>query len=315
MKNKALAVFFAIFFISASQCYAYWIWTPESRKWTNPKYATKDTPVEQLTFAKEILDSAETERAMSEFQKLIRRFPRSFEASEAQFFIGQCLEQLKMPYKAFQGYQKVIDKYPFSERTPEIVKRQFDIADHILEGKERSLWDVISTQEYPVVEILRAVISNEPYGEYAAASYYKLGMFHKNLHLLEEAKKEFDYIITDYPDSDWVKPARYQIAFCDALLSGKADYDQESARNAQEGFEKFLEDFPDAELSDKARDELRSLRDKEAQSNFKIAQFYERQKSYDSAKMYYQFVIDRFSDTAWAGQSLEKIQNINSKKQ
>ena len=31
---------------------AYWIWTPESKKWTNPKYAPKESPQEQLNFAK-----------------------------------------------------------------------------------------------------------------------------------------------------------------------------------------------------------------------------------------------------------------------
>ncbi|MFC1704301.1 outer membrane protein assembly factor BamD [Candidatus Omnitrophota bacterium] len=313
MRKKALAIFLALFFIAVSPLFAYWIWTPESRKWTNPKYATRENPAAQFQFALELFDAEHIEKANAEFEKLIRRFPRSFEASEAQYYIGRCLEALHMPYKAYKAYQIVIDKYPFTERTSDIVERQFKIAEYLLEGGKRSLWDTIAAKDYPVVEILRAVINNEPYGKYAAAAYYKLGMFYKGLSFFSEAKEEFNKVVTEYPESEWVKPARYQIAFSDALMSGDADYEQEKAQVAQEGFEEFIKDFPDAELSEKAREELATLRGKEAESNFKIAQFYERRRAYESAKIYYQHVVDNFPETEWAVKSLEKVQIMESK--
>ncbi|MFC1593864.1 outer membrane protein assembly factor BamD [Candidatus Omnitrophota bacterium] len=313
MRNKVLSVFFIIFFSVVTQCSAYWIWTPETRKWTNPKHATKDSPSQQLAYAKEIFDSGAYEKALKEFEKLVHRFPKAFEAAEGQYFEGRCLEEMRMPYKAHLAYQKVVNKYPFSERNSEIVERQFKLAERILEGEKRAFWDVISARDYPVVEILRAVINNEPYGPFAGAAYYKLGMYYKNLSFYEDAKKEFSKVITDHPDSEWVKPARYQIAFCDALMSSKAGYDQDNSRAAQEGFEEFLKDYPDAELSEKARAELKSLREEEAESQFKVAQFYHRKRAYKSAKIYYQYVVDRFNDTSWASPALEKIQEIGQK--
>ena len=38
------------------QAEAVWIWTPGTHKWTNPKYAVKDTPEEQHQFAQTFLE-------------------------------------------------------------------------------------------------------------------------------------------------------------------------------------------------------------------------------------------------------------------
>ena len=38
-------------FLAASSVHAFWIWTPESGKWINPKYDAKPSPQEQLNYA------------------------------------------------------------------------------------------------------------------------------------------------------------------------------------------------------------------------------------------------------------------------
>ena len=50
---------------------AYWVWTPKTGKWINPKYAVKDTPKQQMEWAMGFYEAGEYKRAISEFQKLI----------------------------------------------------------------------------------------------------------------------------------------------------------------------------------------------------------------------------------------------------
>ena len=107
---------------------AVWIWTPQTGKFINPKWEVKSTPQDQLEYAQSFVAQGKCVKAMEEFRKLIRNYPRAKEAPEAQFFTGQCLETLNRPYDAYKAYQLVIDKYPFSERSAQIVGIEYKSA-------------------------------------------------------------------------------------------------------------------------------------------------------------------------------------------
>ncbi|MCM8792737.1 MAG: outer membrane protein assembly factor BamD, partial [Candidatus Omnitrophica bacterium] len=67
-------------------------------------------------------------------------------------------------------------------------------------------------------------------------------------------------------------------------------------------------------LSKEAEKRIRELEDKEAKSNFDIGRFYERQKIYNSAKLYYDFIIENYPKSSWAAKALERLQVIERKK-
>ena len=56
--------------------FAYWIWTPKTGKWTNPKYSVKPTPKEQLRAAVEFYDSKKYQEAARECLRLIKYYPK-----------------------------------------------------------------------------------------------------------------------------------------------------------------------------------------------------------------------------------------------
>ena len=105
-KIKFIIIFAAILTFTAESAFCYWIWTPETKKWVNPKYAPKATPKEQLLYALDFFEAKEYKRALTEFKKIIKYYKRSEAASEAQYYIGRCYENLGNPYHAFEAYQK-----------------------------------------------------------------------------------------------------------------------------------------------------------------------------------------------------------------
>ena len=74
-------------FIFPTLSHAVWIWTPETGKFINPKWAVKPTPEDQLEFAQSFRDQGNCVKAMAEFKKLIKAYPRAKEAPEAEFYI------------------------------------------------------------------------------------------------------------------------------------------------------------------------------------------------------------------------------------
>lgn len=312
MKRLIIALSF-FFFLWQSSAFAYWIWTPQTGKWVNPKTAVKANPQDQLDFAKSLLENKQYEKAKSEFEKLIRKFPRAKEAAEAQFFIGVCLENLNKPYDAFKAYDKVIKKYPFSERADEIVEREYEIGEKLFKIQRSKFVEAVAGRDYNVVEILRAVINNAPYGKYAPIAQYKIGLFYKSVGMFPEAREEFEKVINDYPQSEWVKAAKYQIALVDTQSSLKPTYDQTNTAQAVKGFEEFVRTYPDAELSSEAQKQMQELRNKEAESEFNIAKFYEKQRKIDSAKIYYKHIISEYPESPSANLAMERLKSLETK--
>lgn len=305
MNNKILTTFLlsSVFLaggVTAAQ--AFWIWTPESGKWVNPKYSVKETPAEQLQYANSFLDSKQYGEAMREYKKLIKAYPKSREAAEAQFNLGRSWEALKKYALAVEAYQLVIDKYPFSDLGPKVVEQQYTIADMLVEGKIRDskLAETLLGTEHKVVEIFRKVIKNDPYGQYAAVSQYKIGLFFQARGEYQLARDEFEKTLNDYPDSPWAASAKYQIALSDSKRSVEPQYDQQVTNVAVAGFEDFIKTSPDSELSQEAQAQIKRLREKEAENNYVVAEFYRKAKKYASAKVYYNLILDQYGDTIWA---------------
>lgn len=305
----------AILCTSAVSSHAFWMWTPETNKWVNPKYSVKDTPQEQLALAMELYKAKDYKKAINEFQKLLEHYPRAREAAEAQYFIGLSYKEPGELYQAFKAYQVVIDKYPFSERSGDIINEQFEIGNQLVEGKGKrsGLINVVVGGDHDVIEVYRAVIKNAPYGKNAAHAQYKIGLYLQEKELYQEARDEFEKTINDYPDSEWAKAARYQIALSDAKRSSDPQYDQKVTQSAVEEFKTFVKDYPDAEFSSKAKGEIQKLKEKEAENSFVIASFYEKQKKYDAAKQYYMSIVEDYKTTSWAKKALAKLQEINQK--
>ncbi len=295
--------------------HAVWIWTPETGKFINPKMAVKSTPKAQLDYGLTFFDAKKYPQAISEFKKLIRHYPRAKEAPEAQFYIGQALEEQDKFFEAYKAYQVVIDKYPFSERAGQIVELQYNIGNTLLEGKnKKGKWlEVIVGGDDRVITVFRAVIKNAPYGKFAAVSQYKIGLYLKEKDLYQEARDEFEKTANDYPNSEWAKAAKFQIAMADSIRSSNAQHEQKVTEIALDGFKDFVKTHPDSELTPQAKEQINRLRSKEAENNYLVAQFYEKQKNFKSARVYYRGLIDKYADTVWAAKALMRLKIIGEK--
>jgi len=291
---------------------AVWIWTPETGKFINPKWEVKSTPQDQLEYALSFMDQNKYDKAIAEFKKLINNYPRAKEAPEAQFYTGQCLQNLNKLFEAYKAFQLVIDKYPFSERAQQIVALEYQLGNYLLEGRDhRSKWSqaVLGSDER-VIEIFRTIIKDAPYGKYAAIAQYKIGLFLKEKGMYQEARDEFEKTMNDYPTSEWAKAAKFQIAMADTSRASDAQHEQKVTDVAMQEFKEFVKSHPDSELTPQAKQQIDRLKEKEAENNFVIASFYEKQKNLKAARIYYKEVVNNFADTSWAPKAQARLKVI-----
>lgn len=298
--------------IPALPAQAFWIWTPESGTWMNPKYAVKDSPKEQLAYARSFLDAGQNAEALREFRKLIKHYSKAREAADAQFDVGRVYEALGKYAAAVDAYQLVLDKYPFSELGPKAVERQYSLAIALMEGKARDgkLAETLLGTEHRVVEIFRKVIKNDPYGPFAASAQYKIALYFQARAEHQLAREEFEKTLDDYPDSEWAEPARYQIAVSDAKRSVAPQYDQQVTSAAVAGFEDFVRTNPDSGLTAEAREQIRLLSEKEAENVYVVARYYMKNRKYDSVRIYCQQILQKYAQTTWVDRARALLAEI-----
>ena len=313
--QRLLSIFLTVFLlvVYAPEVRAFWIWTPESGKWLDPKNATRDTVEEQFEWALEFYDSGDYERAITEFEHVIKDFPLSDLAAESQYYIGLSYEAVKKYYYAYLAYQKVIDRHPRSKRVEEIIGREYKVANLFYQEEKAKILGkpiLLVSSKDKALEIFQKIIENAPYGEYGDLSQYRIGIYYKDTAGYPKAIEEFNKLIDNYPKSELVDDARYEIAVCCGKQAVACDYKEEATDKAIKEFEDFLNDYPETNMADKAKAKLLLLKEKKAEGIFQIARFYEIQGTLDGALMYYQEIRDSFPATSWAPKAVKKILSI-----
>lgn len=74
--------------------------------------------------AKQAFDQGEFDAARNKFMELIKRYPKSERADNAQFWIGEIYYREKWYEKAILEYQKVIENYPKGNKVPASLLKQ-----------------------------------------------------------------------------------------------------------------------------------------------------------------------------------------------
>ncbi|MCF7916655.1 MAG: tetratricopeptide repeat protein, partial [Candidatus Omnitrophica bacterium] len=294
-------VFITIFTFVCLQVYPFWIWSPKTQKWKNPEYSALATPTLQYKEAIKYFKQGDFKRAYKEFKKLLTNYPDSKEGAEAQYYMGRTLEELDKPFEAYLAFKKVIQSYPNSKRINEVIEREYNIGEYFLNRESKkmlgvSIYDFVN---HPSVQIFQSIVEETPYSEYAARAQYKLGVIFLKLSRFKEARQAFQKVIDDYSDTRWATPAKYQLALATAKAFPGADYDASSLKQATDELSEFIKEHPEAEISEKAEEQLAELRNQEAKKIFETALFYKKQRHPRSAKIYLEKIINKYPDTKY----------------
>jgi len=311
----AFSLALCVFSMLPREAAAAWIWSPDIGKWINPKKSAKDTPEDQYAWALQFYQQKNWDRAIEEFEKLPAVFPNSRLAAEGVYYTGICWEEKQDLAKAADNYQKLIDRYPYSDRIKDAIRREFEIANQFAGGEKMKVLGLpaLSGQD-KAVELYTHIVRNAPFGTYGDQAQYKIGEVYKNQGEYDEARKAFQAVVDEYPNSELVSKARYQIAYSSMQESKKSQYNEQSAQQAIEEFQGFKNAFPTDQQSVEADESIKALRSKKAETNMEVAEFYEKQNKLSSAEVYYREVASKYPDTPYARTAKKKLDEMVRKR-
>ncbi|MHB1687052.1 MAG: outer membrane protein assembly factor BamD [Ignavibacteriaceae bacterium] len=136
----------------------------------------------------------------------------------------------------------------------------------------------------------------------SAQFYLGQSRFQRGEYIL--AAFEFSKLIKNMPSSHFVSDAQYMLAECYYLLSPNYALDQKYTKKAIEEFQAFIDFFPtNAKVAD-AEKKITEMNDKLAHKEYHTAYIYERMEYYTAALKYYDYVLDTYHDTKYAPMAL-----------
>lgn len=311
MKKGRLLGFGAglLFFLAAGMVYSYWEWTPQTRRWINPKYAVKDTPKEQFEWAESFRKAGDLEKTFREHEKLVKQYAGSEYAPESHFILGQLYEQQGDLDKAFKHYQSIMENYPQSPRISEALEREGEIAEKILSKKSLKLLEILKADDYRVAK-LEQVIENDPYGEATADRQLKLALFYADIKEYEKAEEVLQKIVDTFPGTDSSRRAGYQLIRIHYAAIPATSMDTGLYRALKAEIDEFLTQYPG---SPEAREVLalkNSLDETEAGKLYQLASFYERTGKKKAARIYYEKIIQKYPQTKYGQISRQKNSSL-----
>jgi outer membrane protein assembly factor BamD len=174
--------------------------------------------------------------------------------------------------------------------------------------------DAIKHGKYEVARLqLQALLNTYPDSAYLAQaklaigdSYFKEGGS-GNLNLATDEYKSF---ITFFPFMPEAAYAQMQIAMVHYRRMDRSDRDHAEAQMAETEFQTFLQKYPDSPLVAVSTQRLREIQEVLADSDFRIASFYNSKKSYRAAASRLAEVVDRYPLYSNSDQALMMLGGI-----
>jgi outer membrane protein assembly factor BamD len=321
MSTLRIVLFAAVLMMLAqSMAQATLVWRP-GEGWSDESGGdiSASSSREQLEKAHKLEAEGQRDDALKAYKALLRRWPLSFFAPEAQFRMGKIMEDEADYYNSFKSFQAMVKKYPSSTYFEQALGEQYRIANLYLAGEPQRIWKIpVGPSMDKTVEMYNQIIKNAPYGTYAAESQFKIGLAREQQRKYTDAVDAYQKVLDNYPTSATASNAQYQIGYAWMRATDNAN-DEGAARKAIDAFQDYLVRYPNSDKAPQAQENIQHLGQKQTQGAYDIAQFYERSHpdnatekaaSMRAAYIYYNEVVREDPNSPEAQKAKKRIQEL-----
>jgi outer membrane protein assembly factor BamD len=169
---------------------------------------------------------------------------------------------------------------------------------------------------------LQTLINTYPDSEYLPQAKYAMAesFFKENSSSsLSQAENEFKDYITFFPTSPLADDAQLKIAMTHIRRMEKHDRDSTQARLAEIELKSMIDTYPDSDLLDEAKQDLRAIQEVLAEGVYGVGNFYMLHRNYSAAVSRYKEVMTKYPDYSKMPSALfsvaEALRNAGNEKE
>jgi outer membrane protein assembly factor BamD len=255
-----------------------------------------------------------SKRAIRAYKALVKRHPKDRLAAEALYRAGQLQEQRHQYTPAAESFAQLVEKYPGSPHFEEAIEAQFRIGEIYLNGKKLKILGIpIASALDRAVTIFANVVRTAPYGKHTARAQFNIGLAREKQGANDAAIQAYQAVVDKFPNEPVAVDAQYQIGYIWFTAAQLGTKDAAAATNAKTAFEDFLFHYPKSEKAAQARANLAILEHKQVNNSYQVAKFYDKQKYYRAAVIYYNEVIRQQPGSEESNEAKKRIDQLRAK--
>lgn len=266
---------------------------------------------EQMTRAEDFEAKGDNAKAIKAYRVYVKRFGYGKDAPKAQLKIAELLDKSGDYNPAFDAYGTYISKYPRGEFFDQAVEAQYNIAKRFLDGEKIKMFGVKMTGSMERAQKMFTQINEKaPYSKYAPLSQFYIGQALEKQAKYPEAIEAYQTVLVKYPNDPIAADAQYQIGYVYQKESREGTYDPSLTQKSRDAYEDFNARFPNSEKAKQAKENMNMLAGRQTRGSYDIAKFYDKQKMYKAAVIYYNEVIKQQPGTSEAEASKARIEEL-----
>ena len=253
-------------------------------------------------------------RAIRAYKTLVKRHPKDTLAPGALYRSAQLQEQLHQFTPAAESFRELVERYPGSPHFEEAIEAQFRVGEIYLNGKKLKFLGIpLASALDRAVTIFANVVRTAPYGKYTARAQFDIGLAREKQGANDAALQAYQAVVDKFPNEPIAVDAQYQIGYIWFTAAQTGTKDAAAAANAKTAFQDFLFHYPKSEKAAQARGNLDILEHKQTANSYKVAKFYDKQKYYRAAVIYYNEVIRQQPGSEESNEAKKRIDQLRAK--
>ncbi len=296
------------------------IFDPKTNDWIDVPAPEPGTENGDLDIARALLAERKYVQARKAFREWFKRYPDSPRRPEALFYAADVETYAANEgkpndlWQAHEWYEEILNGWAGTEWAERALRRELVVAELFLfKGQKRKIWKgflrVSATEE--ALEILdRIVVDRAPGTLLAEQALLMQANYHFDHGEFDEAEKAYARLSRDYPRGKYVRLALERSA--DSALASFAgiEFDDAPLLEAEERYRQFEDRFPKAAQEDDVPATLANIRNRRAEKEYSIAEYYLRAKHPQAALYYFKSVAANWPDTVWAEKARLKLEAL-----
>jgi len=253
-------------------------------------------------------------RAIKAYKSLVKHHPKDTLAPGALYRSAQLQEQLHEYTPAAESFSQLVERYPGSPHFEEAIEAQFRVGEIYLNGKKLKFLGIpLASALDRAVTIFANVVRTAPYGKYTARAQFDIGLAREKQGANDAALQAYQAVADKFPNEPVAVDAQYQIGYIWFTAAQTGTKDAAAAANAKTAFQDFLFHYPKSEKAAQARANLDILEHKQTANSYKVAKFYDKQKYYRAAVIYYNEVIRQQPGSEESNEAKKRIDQLRAK--
>lgn len=283
----------------------------KDKSWFN--WVDRATPAEQYEMAKQYEAEGSYRKARRACDALVREWPSSPEAPQAQLRLAMILAKQDKDYEeAFQELEYLLNFYSRDCPYLELIEYEYKLTNLMIK-EQKTIFGFSFMSTRLVRQHYESIVRRAPGASYVPEAMLKIADLREQDSHYEEAVKVYAQLTTKFPLTKEARLAVYLQAKARMWLCRRLSYNVPRCRDTVNYFKMVFERYPDLEQTDELKGWQAELKTHLAEDAYVQAKFYDsRQRTRHAAAAAWEKYLQEYPDSPHAEEIRARIETLKN---